>query len=188
MAEDESNSISPGVKVWVPDPVEAYVSGSVVSVSGEAVKVATEKGEAELKHADLCLVEHADREDMVTLNYLHEPGVLHNLKNRYGLDEIYTYTGNILIAVRSGRHARDPRERTSRASTEPTDVSRLSKKTFSFAESETLVSRRALDDAEPSIPRADRSSVPQTHLCSCTNPLPARRTAGEPVPASAASV
>ena len=111
MAEDESNSISPGVKVWVPDPVEAYVSGSVVSVSGEAVKVATEKGEAELKHADLCLVEHADREDMVTLNYLHEPGVLHNLKNRYGLDEIYTYTGNILIAVRSGRRARAPSAR-----------------------------------------------------------------------------
>ena len=117
MAEDESNRISPGVKVWVPDPAEAYVSGSVVSVSGEAVKVATEAGEAELKHADLCLVEHADREDMVTLNYLHEPGVLHNLKNRYGLDEIYTYTGNILIAVRRERRprtpsARAPRERT----------------------------------------------------------------------------
>jgi hypothetical protein len=108
MAEDESNRISPGVKVWVPDPAEAYVSGSVVSVSGEAVKVATEAGEAELKHADLCLVEHADREDMVTLNYLHEPGVLHNLKNRYGLDEIYTYTGNILIAVRRERRPRTP--------------------------------------------------------------------------------
>ena len=115
MAEDESNRISPGVKVWVPDPAEAYVSGSVVSVSGEAVKVATEAGEAELKHADLCLVEHADREDMVTLNYLHEPGVLHNLKNRYGLDEIYTYTGNILIAVRRDVRERRPRARSARA-------------------------------------------------------------------------
>ncbi len=119
MAEDEANRISPGVKVWVPDPAEAYVSGSVVSVSGEAVKVATEAGEAELKHADLCLVEHADREDMVTLNYLHEPGVLHNLKNRYGLDEIYTYTGNILIAVRGGRNAHAPRLR-ERHAREPT--------------------------------------------------------------------
>lgn len=105
--------------MWVPDPAEAYVSGSVVSVSGEAVKVATEAGEAELKHADLCLVEHADREDMVTLNYLHEPGVLHNLKNRYGLDEIYTYTGNILIAVRGGRNAHAPRLR-ERHAREPT--------------------------------------------------------------------
>ena len=33
------------------------------------------------------------------LSYLHEPGVLHNLKQRYALDEIYTYTGSILIAV-----------------------------------------------------------------------------------------
>jgi hypothetical protein len=37
---------------------------------------------------------------MVKLNYLHEPGVLHNLGSRYNLDEIYTYTGSILIAVR----------------------------------------------------------------------------------------
>lgn len=165
MAEDESNSISPGVKVWVPDPVEAYVSGSVVSVSGEAVKVATEKGEAELKHADLCLVEHADREDMVTLNYLHEPGVLHNLKNRYGLDEIYTYTGNILIAVRSGRRARAPREPASSGGvrgTDEKDVSRLSKNTLSFAEFGTTRSsrtkRRAFEPDRKARPRADRRS------------------------------
>jgi myosin-5 len=101
MAEDEANRISAGVKVWVADPAEAYVAGSVVSVHGETVKVAIASGETELKHADLCLVENADREDMVTLNYLHEPGVLDNLKNRYGRDEIYTYTGNILIAVRN---------------------------------------------------------------------------------------
>ncbi|CAD6213979.1 unnamed protein product [Miscanthus lutarioriparius] len=33
---------------------------------------------------------------MTKLAYLHEPGVLHNLSCRYGLNEIYTYTGNIL--------------------------------------------------------------------------------------------
>ncbi|CAI7902564.1 unnamed protein product, partial [Closterium sp. NIES-53] len=38
-------------------------------------------------------------DDMTKLAYLHEPGVLSNLATRYGLDEIYTYTGNILIAV-----------------------------------------------------------------------------------------
>ncbi|GFP91078.1 myosin-8 [Phtheirospermum japonicum] len=36
---------------------------------------------------------------MTKLAYLHEPGVLHNLKSRYDINEIYTYTGNILIAV-----------------------------------------------------------------------------------------
>jgi myosin-5 len=36
---------------------------------------------------------------MTKLAYLHEPGVLQNLKSRYDMNEIYTYTGNILIAV-----------------------------------------------------------------------------------------
>uniref|UniRef100_A0A0R0IEL1 Myosin motor domain-containing protein n=1 Tax=Glycine max TaxID=3847 RepID=A0A0R0IEL1_SOYBN len=38
-------------------------------------------------------------EDMTRLAYLHEPGVLQNLHLRYAMNEIYTYTGNILIAV-----------------------------------------------------------------------------------------
>ncbi|KAL8138999.1 hypothetical protein V2J09_005000 [Rumex salicifolius] len=38
-------------------------------------------------------------DDMTKLSYLHEPGVLQNLANRYTLNKIYTYTGNILIAV-----------------------------------------------------------------------------------------
>ncbi|KAG8367188.1 hypothetical protein BUALT_Bualt16G0046600 [Buddleja alternifolia] len=36
---------------------------------------------------------------MTKLSYLHEPGVLQNLATRYELNEIYTYTGNILIAI-----------------------------------------------------------------------------------------
>ena len=36
---------------------------------------------------------------MTQLNHLNEPGVLWNLKKRYMYDDIYTYTGNILIAV-----------------------------------------------------------------------------------------
>ncbi|GMI64513.1 myosin XI A [Hibiscus trionum] len=38
-------------------------------------------------------------EDMTRLAYLHEPGVLQNLKCRFDMNEIYTYTANILIAV-----------------------------------------------------------------------------------------
>ncbi|XP_023539621.1 myosin-7-like isoform X1 [Cucurbita pepo subsp. pepo] len=36
---------------------------------------------------------------MTKLAYLHEPGLLQNLKCRYDVNEIYTYTGGILIAV-----------------------------------------------------------------------------------------
>jgi hypothetical protein len=38
-------------------------------------------------------------QDMTRLSYLHEPGVLWNLRCRYLYDDIYTYTGSILIAV-----------------------------------------------------------------------------------------
>uniref|UniRef100_M4EFF0 Myosin motor domain-containing protein n=1 Tax=Brassica campestris TaxID=3711 RepID=M4EFF0_BRACM len=38
-------------------------------------------------------------DDMTRLAYLHEPGVLQNLHSRYDINEIYTYTGSILIAV-----------------------------------------------------------------------------------------
>ena len=48
--------------------------------------------------SDSCLTSAAVQ-DMTTLSYLNEPGVLYNLKCRYGLDAIYTYTASILIAV-----------------------------------------------------------------------------------------
>ena len=38
-------------------------------------------------------------ENMVKLNNLNEPTILHNLRCRYQRMEIYTYVGTILIAV-----------------------------------------------------------------------------------------
>lgn len=38
-------------------------------------------------------------EDMITLGDLHEASLLHNITLRYQKDEVYTYTGNILVAV-----------------------------------------------------------------------------------------
>nr|GEV28813.1 myosin-15 isoform X1 [Tanacetum cinerariifolium]GEV32066.1 myosin-15 isoform X1 [Tanacetum cinerariifolium] len=49
-----------------------------------------------LRDAD---VDYGGVDDMTKLAYLNEPGVLDNLKKRYALNEIYTYTGSILIAV-----------------------------------------------------------------------------------------
>jgi myosin-5 len=37
--------------------------------------------------------------DMVSLNYLHEPAILFNLKHRFLRQIPYTYTGQICIAV-----------------------------------------------------------------------------------------
>ena len=54
-----------------------------------------------VKPGMLCIFTAASMhlQDMTTLSYLNEPGVLWNLKVRYQLDGIYTYTGSILIAV-----------------------------------------------------------------------------------------
>ena len=103
MTEAAANAIAAGVKVWVPDADEAWVSATVTSVDGDDAVVQVAGAEAATRTIGVreCnLQEREDREDMVKLNYLHEPGVLHNLGNRYGLDEIYTYTGSILIAAR----------------------------------------------------------------------------------------
>ena len=127
MGDDDAHAIAAGVKVWVADPNDAYVAAEVLSTDGDKVKISVaggaNPGEREVAPSELNLVENVDREDMVTLNYLHEPGVLHNLKSRYGLDEIYTYTGNILIAVRLS--LLDPRPLASRARPASSDISNL---------------------------------------------------------------
>ncbi|CAL4927330.1 unnamed protein product [Urochloa decumbens] len=93
-----------GSAVWLEDPGEAWVDGVVTEIKGREATVATTNGKTVL--ASLGSIYPKDTEappsgvdDMTKLAYLHEPGVLYNLSCRYGLNEIYTYTGNILIAV-----------------------------------------------------------------------------------------
>ncbi|KAL4335840.1 hypothetical protein GQ457_07G039760 [Hibiscus cannabinus] len=93
-----------GSHVWVEDPALAWIDGEVFKISGEEVHVHTTNGKTAV--ANISKVFPKDTEappggvdDMTKLSYLHEPGVLHNLAMRYELNEIYTYTGNILIAI-----------------------------------------------------------------------------------------
>ncbi|KAL0034959.1 hypothetical protein WJX79_002631 [Trebouxia sp. C0005] len=92
-----------GSKVWVNDAVEGWVKGDVVKVEKGSLKVSTEKGSIKAYKPEECPLQNPQTaggvEDMTTLSYLNEPGVLWNLKARYQLDGIYTYTGSILIAV-----------------------------------------------------------------------------------------
>uniref|UniRef100_A0A0D9XJC5 Myosin motor domain-containing protein n=1 Tax=Leersia perrieri TaxID=77586 RepID=A0A0D9XJC5_9ORYZ len=99
----------PGTAVWVEHPdhawAEAVVASPAASSSSPSSVTVTLAGGAKAvvdgrkvlprdTEADLGGVD-----DMTKLVYLHEPGVLCNLARRYGLNEIYTYTGRILIAV-----------------------------------------------------------------------------------------
>ncbi|KAL8150294.1 hypothetical protein V2J09_020102 [Rumex salicifolius] len=93
-----------GSHVWVEDPDECWIDGQVTKIKGDVVEIQTKNGKkvsAKLSKIYPKDVDAPDggEDDMTKLSYLHEPGVLQNLATRYSLNEIYTYTGNILIAV-----------------------------------------------------------------------------------------
>ncbi|XP_022975454.1 myosin-6-like [Cucurbita maxima] len=97
-------NLAVGCLVWIEDPEVAWIDGEVVAVNGQDIRVLCSSGttvEAKSSNAypkdpefPSCGVD-----DMTKLAYLHEPGLLQNLKCRYDVNEIYTYTGGILIAV-----------------------------------------------------------------------------------------
>ncbi|OMO86451.1 hypothetical protein COLO4_21149 [Corchorus olitorius] len=95
-----------GAKVWVEDKNLAWVAAEITDFRGKQVQLQTATGKTVLALPEkLCLrdadeeEEHGGVDDMTKLTYLNEPGVLYNLERRYALNDIYTYTGSILIAV-----------------------------------------------------------------------------------------
>ncbi|XP_052169866.1 myosin-11-like isoform X2 [Diospyros lotus] len=93
-----------GSHVWVEDIDVAWIDGQVSKINGEEVEIQTTNGKTAV--SALSKIYPKDMEapaggvdDMTKLSYLHEPGVLQNLSARYQLNEIYTYTGSILIAI-----------------------------------------------------------------------------------------
>ncbi|KAM7264663.1 hypothetical protein ACFE04_002346 [Oxalis oulophora] len=93
-----------GSHVWAQDPDAAWIDGQVTQINANKATILTTNAKTIV--ADISTIYPKDTEappagvdDMTKLAYLHEPGVLHNLACRFTLNEIYTYTGNILIAV-----------------------------------------------------------------------------------------
>ncbi|XXG61768.1 hypothetical protein AAC387_Pa05g0296 [Persea americana] len=97
-------NIAVGSLVWVEDPDVAWIDGKVVQVNGKDIKIICTDERTVVANVSSVYPKDAEAppcgvDDMTKLAYLHEPGVLQNLRSRYDLNEIYTYTGNILIAV-----------------------------------------------------------------------------------------
>ncbi|CAH2077072.1 unnamed protein product, partial [Thlaspi arvense] len=94
-----------GDKVWVEDKDLAWIAGDVLDSLDKKVQVQTATGKKVLVSPEKLFrrdpddEEHNGVDDMTKLTYLHEAGVLYNLQRRYALNDIYTYTGSILIAV-----------------------------------------------------------------------------------------
>ncbi|MBA0802680.1 hypothetical protein Gohar_012957, partial [Gossypium harknessii] len=89
-----TTSLVVGSLVWVEDPDDAWIDGEVVEVKGEDIKVLCTSGKTVVVKASNIYPKDAEAppcgvDDMTKLAYLHEPGVLQNLRSRYDMNEIY---------------------------------------------------------------------------------------------------
>ncbi|KAK9082960.1 hypothetical protein Scep_029431 [Stephania cephalantha] len=97
-------NVTVGTFVWAEDPEVSWIDGEVVEVNGDEIKINCTSGKTIVSNRSHIYPKDTELpqcgvDDMTKLAYLHEPGVLQNIKSRYDMNEIYTYTGSILIAV-----------------------------------------------------------------------------------------
>ncbi|KAF8727395.1 hypothetical protein HU200_019000 [Digitaria exilis] len=93
-----------GSHIWLEDKHLAWIDGEVFRIEGQNAHVHATNGKTVIVsisdiHPKDTEVPFNGIDDMTRLSYLHEPGVLNNLAIRYAKNIIYTYTGNILIAI-----------------------------------------------------------------------------------------
>eukprot|EP01031_Cornospumella_fuschlensis_P042761 gene42761-52251_t len=87
-------------KVWAKDSTSTWVIGEVVQEIANSVEVGVPNGTVvTVASKDIFEVNPSVTDDMTALRYLHEPGILVNLKERYADRKIYTYMASALLAV-----------------------------------------------------------------------------------------
>ncbi|XP_075897746.1 myosin-7-like [Nelusetta ayraudi] len=90
-------------RVWMPDDAEAYVEVEVRELNGDKTTVETKDGrflivkEGELQPMNPPKFDMI--EDMAMLTHLNEASVLFNLRRRYSMWMIYTYSGLFCVTV-----------------------------------------------------------------------------------------
>ncbi|KAI3623213.1 hypothetical protein CBS14141_003996 [Malassezia furfur] len=89
--------------VWVPDATQGYVAAYVVSEDGTDSVVCLPNGQVRtVPTSTLSAMNPAKFDkvaDIADLTFLNEASVVHNLRQRYFSDLIYTYSGLFLVAV-----------------------------------------------------------------------------------------
>jgi myosin heavy subunit len=102
MTEDEKDGA--GKWFWVPDSKLAFVPGKVVDTDGDFSMCELENGqEVKVKTTELEPLKKSSLqrivEDLVLLDRMSAPMILHNLRHRFERDLIYTQVGTIVISV-----------------------------------------------------------------------------------------
>uniref|UniRef100_A0A3B3ZSG1 Myosin, heavy chain 7B, cardiac muscle, beta a n=1 Tax=Periophthalmus magnuspinnatus TaxID=409849 RepID=A0A3B3ZSG1_9GOBI len=90
-------------RVWMSDEVEAYVEVEIRELNGDKTTVETKDGRFLIVKEDDLQPMNPPKfdmiEDMAMLTHLNEPSVLFNLKRRYAMWMIYTYSGLFCVTV-----------------------------------------------------------------------------------------
>eukprot|EP00066_Takifugu_rubripes_P028957 XP_011618223.1 PREDICTED: myosin-7B [Takifugu rubripes] len=90
-------------RVWMPDDAEAYIEVEVKELNGNKSTVETKDGRFLIVKEDNLQPMNPPKfdmiEDMAMLTHLNEASVLFNLKRRYSMWMIYTYSGLFCVTV-----------------------------------------------------------------------------------------
>merc|ERR1712121_264022 len=98
---ERSAPIDPKVDCWIADHDEVYIRVKIIS-AGDKCTVESAKGTVELPKAEVleCNPPKFEKEeDMSNLSILNKACVLHNLRTRYKVLQIYTYSGLFCICI-----------------------------------------------------------------------------------------
>ncbi|XP_029994304.1 myosin-7B-like [Sphaeramia orbicularis] len=90
-------------RVWMPDEVEAYIEVEIRELNGDKTTVETKDGRFLIVKEDDLQPMNPPKfdmmEDMAMLTHLNEASVLFNLRRRYSMWMIYTYSGLFCVTV-----------------------------------------------------------------------------------------
>ncbi|XP_012868618.1 PREDICTED: myosin-2 isoform X1 [Dipodomys ordii] len=101
--EAQNRPFDAKTSVFVAEPKESFVKGTIQSRESGKVTVKTEAGATLTVKEDQIFPMNPPKydkiEDMAMMTHLHEPAVLYNLKERYAAWMIYTYSGLFCVTV-----------------------------------------------------------------------------------------
>uniref|UniRef100_A0A452G8U6 Myosin-2 n=1 Tax=Capra hircus TaxID=9925 RepID=A0A452G8U6_CAPHI len=101
--EAQNKPFDAKTSVFVAEPKESFVKGTIQSREGGKVTVKTEGGATLTVKEDQVFPMNPPKfdkiEDMAMMTHLHEPAVLYNLKERYAAWMIYTYSGLFCVTI-----------------------------------------------------------------------------------------
>uniref|UniRef100_A0A2K6S077 Myosin-2 n=1 Tax=Saimiri boliviensis boliviensis TaxID=39432 RepID=A0A2K6S077_SAIBB len=101
--EAQNRPFDAKTSVFVAEPKESFVKGTIQSREAGKVTVKTEAGATLTVKDDQVYPMNPPKydkiEDMAMMTHLHEPAVLYNLKERYAAWMIYTYSGLFCVTV-----------------------------------------------------------------------------------------